>query len=212
MVSSVQHPLEPPQVCVLRHSRAPPQIHRFQSNITVDPLKVQAIIEIPPPQNLCQLQSLQGKTNFLWRFVPEYSTRTHSFLRLLCHDIPFHWDKHAQKSFDDIKMVLSNAPLISSTDYNCDYILYISASTISVAGVLIQINEHDHENFIYYISKNLSGLAMKYKHEEKLALTFVLAVQKLHHYILLHTTKVVVDSNPIVIHNFGHRDDGMIML
>jgi hypothetical protein len=36
-----------------------------QSGITVDPLKLQAITEIPPPQNLRQLQSLQGKANFL---------------------------------------------------------------------------------------------------------------------------------------------------
>ena len=38
---------------------------------------------------------------------------------------------------------------------------------------------------------------MKYKHEEKLALAVVLAVQKLRHYILLRTTKVVADSNPM---------------
>jgi hypothetical protein len=36
-----------------------------QSGITMDPLKVQAITEIPPPRNLRQLQSLQGKANFL---------------------------------------------------------------------------------------------------------------------------------------------------
>jgi hypothetical protein len=36
---------------------------------------------------------------------------------------------------------------------------------------------------------------LKYKHEEKLALAVVLAVHKLRHYILLRTTKVVVDSN-----------------
>ena len=61
----------------------------------------------------------------------------HSFLCLLHHDIPFHWDEHAQKEFDDIKMVLSNTPLISAPDYNRDYILYISASTILVAGILV---------------------------------------------------------------------------
>jgi hypothetical protein len=38
---------------------------------------------------------------------------------------------------------------------------------------------------------------LKYKHEEKLALAFVLTVQKLRHYILLHTTKVITDSNPM---------------
>jgi hypothetical protein len=37
----------------------------FQSGIIMDSLKVQAIIEITPPRNLRQLQSLQGKNNFL---------------------------------------------------------------------------------------------------------------------------------------------------
>jgi hypothetical protein len=99
-----------------------------QSGITVDPLKVKAITEIPPPRNLRQLQSLQGKANFLRRFVPDYAIRAHGFLRLLCHDIPFHWDDYAQQSFDDLKAALSNAPLISAPDYNRDYILYVSAS------------------------------------------------------------------------------------
>jgi hypothetical protein len=168
-----------------------------QSGITVDPLKVQAITEIPPPRNLRQLQSLQGKANFLRRFVPDYAIRAHGFLRLLRHNIPFHWDDYAQYSFDDLKAALSNAPLISAPDYNRDYILYVSALAVSVAGVLVQLGDENHEHVIYYVSKNLSGPPLKYKHEEKLALAVVLAVQKLRHYILLRTTKVVADSNPM---------------
>jgi hypothetical protein len=38
---------------------------------------------------------------------------------------------------------------------------------------------------------------LKYNHEEKLALAVVLVVQKLRHYILLRTTKVIADSNPM---------------
>jgi hypothetical protein len=93
--------------------------------------------------------------------------------------------------------VLSNAPLISAPNYNRDYILYVSASAISVVGVLVELGDDNHEHVIYYISKNLSGPPLKYKHEEKLALAVVLAVQKLRHYILLRTTKVVSDSNPM---------------
>jgi hypothetical protein len=57
--------------------------------ITVDPLKVQAITEIPAPWNLDQLESLQSKAKFLRRFVPDYATCAHGFLCLLHHDIPF---------------------------------------------------------------------------------------------------------------------------
>jgi hypothetical protein len=94
-------------------------------------------------------------------------------------------------------MTLSNVPLISAPDYNRDYILYVSASALSVVGVLDQLGDENHEHVIYYVSKSLSGPPLKYKHEEKLSLTVVLAVQKLRHYILLRTTKVVANSNPM---------------
>jgi hypothetical protein len=148
----------------------------FQCGITIDPLKVQAISEIPPPRNLCQLQSLQGKANFLCCFVPDYTTRAHGFLHLVCHDIPLQWDEHAQTSFDDLKVALFNTPLISPPEYDHDYILYLSASAVSVAGVLIQLGDDGREHVIYYISKNISGLHLKYNHEEKLTLVVFLTV------------------------------------
>jgi hypothetical protein len=94
-------------------------------------------------------------------------------------------------------VVLSNAPLISAPNYNHDYILYVSASAVLVAGFFVQLGDENREHVIYYVSKNLSGPPLKYKHEDKLSLAIVLAVQKLCHYILLRTTKVVPDSNPM---------------
>jgi hypothetical protein len=113
------------------------------------------------------------------------------------HDIPFRWDEHAQNAFDYLKVVLSNAPWISPPIYDRDYILYLSASTVSIVRVLVQLGDDGHEDVIYYIGKNLSGPPLKYNHKDKISLTVVLAVQKLRHYILLHTAKVVADSNPM---------------
>jgi hypothetical protein len=154
-------------------------------------------METPPLWNLCQLQNLQGKANFLRCFVPYYSTQAHGFLQILHHDIPFQWEEHAQNDFDDLKSTLSNAPLIIPPDYDHDYILCLSASVVSIAGFLVQLGNDDWEHVIYYSSKNLSGPPLKYNHEEKLALAVVPVVQKMHHYILLRTTKVVAESNPM---------------
>jgi hypothetical protein len=121
----------------------------------------------------------------------------HGFLHLLRHDIPFRWDEHAQTYFDDIKSTLFNAPLISPPDYDHDCILYLSALTISVVGVLVQLGDDECEHVIYYISKNILGPPLKYNHDEKLALEVILTVQKMCHYIFLRTTKVVADSNPM---------------
>jgi len=143
------------------------------------------------------LQRLQGKANFLLYFIPDYATRAYGFLRLLNHDIPFQWDEHAQNDFDDLKEALSNAPLISPPNYNHDYILYLSASAVSIAGVLIRLGDDDWEHVIYYVNKNLSGPSLKYNQEEKLTLEIVLVVHKLRHYMILRITKVVTDSNPM---------------
>jgi hypothetical protein len=137
------------------------------------------------------------KNQLFTTLVPDYATHAQGFLRLLCHDIPFQWDEHSQTNFNDLKVVISNAPLISLPDYDHDYILYLSALVVSVGGVLVQLGDDGHEHVIYYTSKNVSGPPLKYNHDEKLTLVVVLVVQKLCHYILLHTTKVVEDSNPI---------------
>jgi hypothetical protein len=54
-----------------------------RQGIRVDPLKVEMILNLPPPSLLRQLQSLQGKANFLCRFIPNYAELTLRFTRLL---------------------------------------------------------------------------------------------------------------------------------
>lgn len=108
-----------------------------KEGITLDSLKFQAIKELPPPCTLCQLQSLQGKANFLRRFIPNYATTMHGFLRLLRSNIPFIWDDYAEQAFDALKHALSSAPLISPPEFEKDFILYISTSAYLVEGILI---------------------------------------------------------------------------
>ena len=63
--------------------------------------------------------------------------------------------------------------------------------------VLVQIDEHDQERVIYYTSKSLLDSETRYSHVEKLSLAMIIVVQKFLHYILLCTTNVYVDSNPM---------------
>ena len=51
--------------------------------IQVDPLKVEAIVNLPPPHSIRQLQILQGKSKFLRCFIVNYAKITKGFMRLL---------------------------------------------------------------------------------------------------------------------------------
>ena len=63
--------------------------------------------------------------------------------------------------------------------------------------VLVQDNIHGQEHVIYYASKNIIDSETHYSHVEKLALAMVIAVQNFCHYILLRTTTVLADQNPM---------------
>jgi hypothetical protein len=67
-----------------------------KDGIRVDPLKVEVITSLPPPTTIIQLQSLQGKENFLCRFIHNYAEVTKGFMCLLKKGIPFIWDDQAQ--------------------------------------------------------------------------------------------------------------------
>jgi hypothetical protein len=60
-----------------------------KTRIMVDPLKVETILRLPPPHMIKQHQGLQGKGNFLCRFIVNYATITKGFMRLLKKDTHF---------------------------------------------------------------------------------------------------------------------------
>ena len=63
-----------------------------KDGIQIDPLNIDAILTLPVPANLLELQSLQGKANFLRRFVCNFAEKKHGYMRLFKKDTPFFWD------------------------------------------------------------------------------------------------------------------------
>ena len=63
--------------------------------------------------------------------------------------------------------------------------------------VLVQDDTVHIEHVIYYLSCGLVGVELHYPYFEKLALAVAFVVQKLCHYIILQTTTVISDANPM---------------
>ena len=76
--------------------------------------------------------------------------------------------------------------MLTPLDYSHDFLIYVDASIERVGMVLVQEDEDLHEHVIYYLSRNLIDVELRYSHVEKLSLATVHAVQILRHYILLH--------------------------
>jgi hypothetical protein len=139
--------------------------------------KVEAILQLPPPCNIRQLQGLQGKANFLRRFILNYANLTKGFMCLLKKDTSFIWDERAQESFNALKKALVSTPLLKLPDYSRDYFLYIATYEGMVVVVLVQEDDEVHDHIVYYLVQNLVGPKLKYSHVEKLTLVVIHVVQ-----------------------------------
>ena len=119
----------------------------------------------PLPRTLHELQSLQGKANFLRRFISDYAMKFHGFLCLQCTNIPFVWDEQVKDTFDALKQALTSSPLFSPPDFTKEFILYVSTSENTITGVLVQEDDACQEHVIYYVSKKIYGPPLRYSHK-----------------------------------------------
>ena len=87
--------------------------------------------------------------------------------------------------------------MIHPPDYSKNFLLYIATSTTTITMVLVQDNPNSQEHMIYYASNNLMDSETWYSRMEKLALARVIAVHKFCHYILLRTTTMLENHNPM---------------
>ncbi|PKU60192.1 RNA-directed DNA polymerase [Dendrobium catenatum] len=165
--------------------------------IEIDPNKIKAITEMPPPRNLRQLRSLQGQLAFIRRFISNLSGRCQPFSKLMKKDVRFKWDGECQEAFDSIKRYLLNPPILAAPIPGKPLILYTAALEESLGALLAQNNEEGKENALYYISRRLIGAESRYSPIEKHCLALIFAVQKLRHYMLSHKITLISKIDPL---------------
>ena len=83
---------------------------------------------------------MQGKENFLRRFMCNFAEKTHDYMSLLKKDTPLFWVGQAQRAFHNLKHSLTHSLVIHPVDYSKDFLLYIDASTTTIAMVLVHEN------------------------------------------------------------------------
>ena len=87
-----------------------------KEGIQPDPNKVDALIKMAPPTSVGEVQSLLGMTNFLARFIPDYSTITAPVRKLTQKEQTFEWELEQQSAFDKLKDILCKEPIVAYFD------------------------------------------------------------------------------------------------
>ncbi|XP_070013393.1 uncharacterized protein [Nicotiana sylvestris] len=94
--------------------------------IELDPSKIKAIQELPPPKNKTEGMSLLGRLNYISRFIAQLMTTCEPIFKLLKKNVAVKCTDECQEAFDKIKRHLSNPPVLVPPEPGRPLILYLT--------------------------------------------------------------------------------------
>ncbi|WVZ91572.1 hypothetical protein U9M48_037724 [Paspalum notatum var. saurae] len=78
--------------------------------VTVDPEKVEAVMEWPQPTNVSEVRSFIGLAGFYRRFIGGFAKIAKPMTALQKNGARFEWTEACEKSFQELKAKLTSAP------------------------------------------------------------------------------------------------------
>ena len=155
--------------------------------IEANPDKIKAVLDMPSPSGIKEVQRLTGRIAALSRFVSRASDKCQPFFQVLRK--AFQWDTKCEEAFTALKTYLSSPPILVSPIEGELLTQYLAVSDFSTTVVLVRDKERV-QHPVYYCSRALRGAEERYPGMEKLILALVTAAQKLCPYFQAHTIEV----------------------
>ena len=160
--------------------------------IRVDPIKIKAVANWKPPQNVIEVRSFLGLVGHYRRFVKGFSVIASSLTKLLRKGVKFEWTDKCQNSFEHLKEMLVEAPVLTQPTFGKEYTLYSDGSGIGLGCVLMQDGK-----VVAYASKQLKPHEQNYPtHDLELA-AVVLALKIWRHYLYGEKCRIYTDHKSL---------------
>ena len=93
------------------------------------------------PTNVKEVREFLGLAGYYRRFVPNFARVAGPLHSLTKQEVPFHWTGECQQSFDCLKRLLSEPPVLVYPDFTRPFTLHTDASGKGLGAVLEQENE-----------------------------------------------------------------------
>ena len=140
--------------------------------------KVEAIRRIDTPNDKAAVQRFLGMATYLAKFIPNFSQLASPLRVLLEKNTAWHWGKPLQDSFEKLKVIITNAPVLKYYDVTKDVTIQVDASPNGLGAVLLQ-DEHP----VAYASGSLTQSEQNYAQIEKEMLAITFGCERFHEYI-----------------------------
>jgi hypothetical protein len=143
------------------------------NGIRMDPAKVSAIVLWEDPENLTDVRSFLGFSNFYRRFIKGYSQVVSPMVALTRKGVPFQWNGDCKKAFELLKTAFTSAPILHHFDADREILVETDASDYVSAGILSQRDDDGVLHPVAYFSKKHSPAECNYEIYDKELLAII---------------------------------------
>jgi hypothetical protein len=109
-----------------------------KDGIVVDIENIEAIREWSAPKNLMKFRSFMGLASYYRSFIAGFSRIAHPITSLQRKEKNFQWIEECERSFQQLKQLLTSAPILRIADPNEYFVVCADASKEGLGGVLSQ--------------------------------------------------------------------------
>ena len=96
--------------------------------VSVDPQKIEAVVNWKPPKNVSEVRSFLGLAGYYRKFVEGFSKIAAPLTKLTRKDVKYDWVDACQKSFEELKSRLTSAPVLALPNGKDGFVIYSDAS------------------------------------------------------------------------------------
>lgn len=179
--------------------------------VSVDPEKVERILNWPIPKTGTELSSFLGLASYYRRFVPGFAKIAAPLHELKCtgrkagkplrNSPNIVWSTQADEKFTTLKKLLSSAPVLNYPRFDKDFVVEVDASLQGLGACLMQEGDDRRLHPVAYASRGLRGAERNYPDFssfkiELLGLKWAIA-EKFREYLIGSKCKVLTDNNPL---------------
>lgn len=105
--------------------------------IEVNPAKVKAIMDMPAPRNIKEVQTLTGRMMTLGRFLSRLVEKGLPFYKVLSKAKNFVWNDECQEAFRKLKEHLASPPVLTKPQQREPLYLYLAVAKEAMSSVLV---------------------------------------------------------------------------
>ncbi len=165
--------------------------------LRTDSENIEKIINCSISTDVTEVRKFMRLCNYYRKFIKDLSKLSKPLRQLLKKDVKFLWELKEQETFEELKKILMEAPVLLFPNFDKPFILCTDVSLKGLGAVLKQKDENKNLRPIAYASRSLTSVEKNYHTTDLKCLAIIWSVKHFHKYLINKSFKIFTDHSAL---------------